>query len=427
MPLRPDSLLTPHCAMEQTGLHVALLACPLAAVTAGGSRGRFPFEAHVARWVLQWHTFRIMFAAGLLKLRGRDPCWHDGTCLVHHYQNMPMPNPLTWHLHHFSPAWHKFCQYLSIHVIELVAVWGLLVPTRLTRHVGAIATIVLMFAITATGNYAFLNYTMALPCLAFLDDHFYMRLIGRPVATMAPPRAVQGIVAQRIQQCIVVVSATLLLALSLPGAAWLATGDASRAPAWSLALRERFEGLDVGNLYNSGRFAHVTKTRNEIVIWALECREAKPVHKCNWVELDIACKPGSLDRRPCVTAPYHRRLAWQFWFLALGHDRSWFDAFLERLARHEPFAWGAIEDGHPFSSDHKPVALVAHAYRYQFAGFDEGSAGQQREEFELSSTRDVSRLQKELRTPPVGAQGGVWWRRKHLGHFSKTLLAHQGG
>ena len=54
-------------------------------------------------WMIRWVLFRVMFGAGLIKLRG-DPCWHDLTCLDYHYETQPMPNPLSWFLHG-APQW----------------------------------------------------------------------------------------------------------------------------------------------------------------------------------------------------------------------------------------------------------------------------------------------------------------------------------
>src|SRR5690348_16092537 len=48
--------------------------------------------------LLRWLCFRVMFGAGLIKLRG-DPCWRDLSCLDYHYQTQPMPNPLSWYFH----------------------------------------------------------------------------------------------------------------------------------------------------------------------------------------------------------------------------------------------------------------------------------------------------------------------------------------
>ena len=58
--------------------------------SAGARRNR----AIVITWLLRWLLFRLMFGAGLIKLRG-DPCWLELTCLDYYFETQPMPNPLT--------------------------------------------------------------------------------------------------------------------------------------------------------------------------------------------------------------------------------------------------------------------------------------------------------------------------------------------
>ena len=57
----------------------------------------------ILMWLVRWMEFRVMFGAGLIKLRG-DPCWGDFTCLDYHYETQPMPNPLSWFFHN-GPQW----------------------------------------------------------------------------------------------------------------------------------------------------------------------------------------------------------------------------------------------------------------------------------------------------------------------------------
>ena len=49
-------------------------------------------------WIYRWTLFRLMFGAGLIKLRG-DACWRDLTCLDYFFETQPMPNPLSWYFH----------------------------------------------------------------------------------------------------------------------------------------------------------------------------------------------------------------------------------------------------------------------------------------------------------------------------------------
>ena len=101
----------------------------------------------------------------------------------------------------------------------------------------------------------------------------------------------------------------------------------------------------------------MTRKREEVVVWALDCPAAAAIGAqpaashggdagrrvgeagrrgghggCVWMELDVPCKVGSVDRAPCFTAPFHRRLAWQFWFLAFGGPVSRLACKRTRLA-----------------------------------------------------------------------------------------------
>ena len=83
-------------------------------------------------WMFRWVLFRLMFGAGLIKLRG-DPCWRDLTCLIYHYQSQPIPNPLSWYFNRL-PAWIDKAGVLFNHLAELVAPFGYLVPFRPVRY-----------------------------------------------------------------------------------------------------------------------------------------------------------------------------------------------------------------------------------------------------------------------------------------------------
>ena len=69
-------------------------------------------------WLFRWLLFRIMFGAGLIKLRG-DSCWRDLTCLNYYYETQPMPNPLSWYFH-WAPQWMNKGGVLFNHFSELI-------------------------------------------------------------------------------------------------------------------------------------------------------------------------------------------------------------------------------------------------------------------------------------------------------------------
>lgn len=75
-------------------------------------------------WLLRWLLFRLMFGAGLIKMRG-DRCWRDLTCLDYPYETQPMPGPLSWFFH-WAPGWFHTSGVLFNHFAELVVPFGYL-------------------------------------------------------------------------------------------------------------------------------------------------------------------------------------------------------------------------------------------------------------------------------------------------------------
>ena len=92
-----------------------LLEAGFFAMFLGGRSTRPPV---VVIYLLRWLEFRIMFGAGLIKLRG-DACWRDLTCLDYHYETQPMPNPLSWYLH-TAPEWTHKAGVAFNHFSELI-------------------------------------------------------------------------------------------------------------------------------------------------------------------------------------------------------------------------------------------------------------------------------------------------------------------
>lgn len=103
--------------------------------------------------LFRWLTFRIMFGAGLIKLRG-DECWRDLTCLAYHYETQPNPGPLS-PLFHAAPLWfHKIGTAFN-HLVEVVAPFGVFGPRPLRLVAGALI-VVFQAILILSGNLSFL-------------------------------------------------------------------------------------------------------------------------------------------------------------------------------------------------------------------------------------------------------------------------------
>src|SRR6185369_9782785 len=122
-------------------------------------------------WMLRWLLFRVMFGAGLIKLRG-DPCWRDLTCLNVHYETQPMPNPLSWFFH-WGPEWTHRAGVWVNHFSELVVPFGYFLPQPVAS-IAAIATIAFQGLIMASGNLSWLNLLTMVLAIPALDD----RILG---------------------------------------------------------------------------------------------------------------------------------------------------------------------------------------------------------------------------------------------------------
>jgi hypothetical protein len=81
----------------ETGF-LAIFLCPL--LDPRPFPGRAPPMPVIT--LFRWLVFRIMFGAGMIKLRG-DDVWRNWTALYYHFETQPLPGPLSrWF--HFCPA-----------------------------------------------------------------------------------------------------------------------------------------------------------------------------------------------------------------------------------------------------------------------------------------------------------------------------------
>lgn len=125
-------------------------------------------------------------------------------------------------------------------------------------------------------------------------------------------------------------------------------------------MNASFNRWHLANAY--GAFGSVTQERDEVIV---EGTMAEVPDEADWLPYEFKGKPGDPRRRPGQFAPYHLRLDWLMWFLALGADDGWFRVFVLRLLeadrptlrllRHDPF------DGQ------RPRWVRARVFRYRFA------------------------------------------------------------
>jgi hypothetical protein len=324
-------------------------------------------------WLFRWLAFRIMFGAGLIKIRG-DACWRDLTCLYHHYETQPIPNPLSWWLHWRPHGFHQF-GVLWNHIVELIVPWFMVCP-RLGRHVAGGLLVGFQLILILSGNLSFLNWLTIVPMLACFDDSLLSRVLPRRLTARAA-LARETAQPSRVQEGFVAALVIVIALLSLnPVANMLSSNQ---------IMNTSFNPLHLVNTY--GAFGSVGRERHEIVFEGTA--DAVINERTQWKEYEFKCKPGSPLRRPCIVSPYHHRLDWQIWFAAMSvpEQYPWTVHFVWKLLHNDAGTLGLLANN-PFP-DKPPRYIRAELFRYEFA--------------------------------PPGNPAGAWWRRTSLGSWLPPL------
>jgi hypothetical protein len=309
-----------------------------------------------------WLVFRLEFGAGMIKMRGGRE-WRDLTALMYHHETQPMPNPVS-RFAHLLPAWFHRLEVIGNHVAQLGAPWLLFLPQPIAT-VGAVVLILTQAWLVLTGNFAWLNWITIVLAAGLLSDGVVHWLVPAwPAQHDYPPTPLWW-------QVVVLAVVAFLVVLSLQ-------------PLRNLFARRQlmnasFNRFHLVNAY--GAFGTVTKERFEVVV---EGSRAERPGETDWVPYEFKGKPGDPARIPRQYAPYHLRLDWLMWFLALGSpDSGWFRTLLVRLLEADRPTLRLLRTD-PFDGE-RPRWVRARVYRYRFA------------------TR-----QERRRT-------GLWWMREEVG------------
>lgn len=303
----------------------------------------------VARWLLVWLLFRLMFLSGAVKLASGDATWATLTALAHHYETQPLPTPLAWHAHHLPVWFHRLSCALMFGIELLLPVffWS---PWRILRHVAAFATIGLMLLIAVTGNYTFFNLLTVALCLPLIDDACWQRVkLSLPAAsTDFAPRHLT-------RWALWPAAAAIVLFTAIQAIPSVKRDWQPPAAFWKVAeVVHPFRSLN-----NYGLFMVMTTTRPEIVIEGSMDRRY-------WQSYEFRHKPGNLSRGLTWVAPHQPRLDWQMWFAALGRleHNPWMSALCEDLLKNTPEVTALLAHN-PFP-EAPPRYLRAVRYEYRF-------------------------------------------------------------
>jgi hypothetical protein len=350
------------------GWETLLLETGFLAIFAGASR---TMPSTLLMWLYRWLLFRLMFGAGLIKLRG-DPCWRDLTCLDYFYETQPMPNGLSWYFHWLPPRVHHAGVVFN-HVTELGVPFLYLLPQPFAA-IGGIITIVFQVTLIVGGNLSWLNWLTIVLCIPTIDDRWLSWLPISPPALTADA-TVHRVVVGALAALVAVLSINPVLNLM-----------SSRQ-----MMNTSFEPLHVVNTY--GAFGSITRTRNEIVIEGTDDPDVSATTK--WKSYEFRGKPGDPSRLPPQIAPYHLRLDWLMWFAAMAspYDHPWFAALLVKLLEGDRDALSLLRSN-PFP-DRPPRWIRARYFEYHFT------------------------------TPEEHRRTGAWWTRRELGDYFPPVSLKQ--
>lgn len=327
-----------------------------------GSRHTVP--SGIMIWVLRWIAFRVMFGAGLIKLRG-DSCWRDYTCLDYHYETQPMPNPLSWFLH-WGPHWtHRFGVGFN-HFAELVVPFGYFLPQPVSSIAGVI-TIIFQASIMASGNLAWLNFLTIVLAIPMIDDRWFSAILHfrLPELTSAGPLLKYAAIGVGI----------LVLVMSI--------NPIRNMISPNQVMNTSYNPFHLVGTY--GAFGGITRTRYEVIVEGTD--ENILTQSTKWREYEFKGKPGAVDRMPAQIAPYHLRIDWLMWFAAMSDytQHPWFFHLMAKFLQGDGETIGLLRSN-PFPAQ-PPRFVRARLFEYHFT------------------------------TPEERRKTGNWWKRTLAGEY----------
>ena len=327
------------------GWESILLEACFFAMFLGGSR---VIPQQIPIWLFRWLLFRIMFGAGLIKLRG-DPCWRDLSCLYYHYETQPMPNPLSW-FYHWAPHWVNQGGVLFNHFAELIVPFAYFLPQPVAGIAGVI-TIVFQLFIISSGNLSWLNWLTLFLAFSTIDGKFLSAIISLPAPVMHPPHfAVQF---ANVGLAVLVAAMSVPVVINMLSARQI--------------MNTSFNSLHLVGTY--GAFGSITRPRYEVIVEGTN--DAVITASTQWREYEFKGKPGEVTYWPRQIAPYHLRLDWLMWFAAMSsyQDYPWFVNFVAKLLQGDQPVLSLIRKN-PFP-DKPPRYIRALLYEYHFTTSEE--------------------------------------------------------
>ncbi len=299
-------------------------------------------------YLLRWLEFRIMFGAGLIKMRG-DPCWRNLTCLDYYYETQPMPNPLSWFFH-AAPEWTHKAGVAFNHFSELIVPFCYFLPQPIAS-IAAVVTILFQLTIFASGNLSWLNFLTMVLAIPAIDGRYLAAI--KPA--FLPIREVTTLTPSILFRSIIIALVVIVC--------WLSIGPVRNMLSPNQIMNTSYNPYHLVGTY--GAFGGITRQRFEIAVEGTG--DSVVTHETRWKEYEFKGKPGDPRRIPPQIAPYHLRLDWLMWFAAMSNyqEHPWFINFMAKLLENDKPVLSLLKSN-PFPAQ-APKWVRARLYEYHFA------------------------------------------------------------
>jgi uncharacterized membrane protein YphA (DoxX/SURF4 family) len=324
--------------------------------------------SNISIFLLRFMIFRLMLAAGLVKILSGDETWRQLTALNFHFETQPIPTPLAWYAY-WLPEWTHKASVIAMYLSELLAPF-LIFAGRKPRLLAAVLIAGLHFMIALTGNYTFLNLLCILLCVPLLDDtvvsHVMPGWLRDKITGSQFTRSESG-------WAKLLLNLVAALLITLAASQLMVTVFGRRVPSFLLSALGIVAPFHIADGY--GLFAVMTTSRPEIVF-----EGSSDGH--NWESYEFKYKPGDdLKRAPPWVEPHMPRLDWRLWFAAMEplDENPWVLGLVRQLLLGSPVMHEFFTRD-PFLQ-HPPMLIRAFVYDYHFT------------------------------TPKEKNLDGAWWRR----------------
>jgi len=146
--------------------------------------------------------------------------------------------------------------------------------------------------------------------------------------------------------------------------------------------------------------------RNEVVLQYATVNSSR-TEDLRWADIEFKCKPGDINRRPCLISPYHYRLDWLMWFAAFQSYQScpWLVHLSYKLLKGDPVVLSLLPRNKQFTD----AIAVSTA--------DQGSVPYIRAQLYEYHYSDYNFITSLASSQENGWETGKWWKRKMVRNY----------